>query len=581
MIPSFCIRSVPFYRSTRARLAAAGLLLGLAGNVHAQIVVDNPRKRDTFNLNKDGETLTIQSNVKFEGIVNVNGNNVVVTNNGSLTSNGAINVNGNNVVVTNNGTIDTNGFLTVASGTTGTVINNLGAVSSQNVTLNAPTTVNNGSATNTSANWSGYVGPRFTAPITINNYAAWSAQIQNLPNSTINNMPTGTWSAYMTPTGTTVINNSGAWSANDLNYSGSLTINHTAGGTWTANLNPGTALAINNSGTWTKGFNFPSTGPNRFINTGAASFNAPLGTGGGSLTITNSGTMNMNGGLGNLLSGAVLTNNRGATFQVNGQFVNAGQVSNAGTIASGDFNNSGTITGPAAPQRGSFTASGYTQNMGTFGVTGWLDFCDAGRPSTGFDARSGPVGPNTTFCSLAPLPVELVSFQAEPAKSQVQLRWVTASERNSARFVVERSAKGEVFVAVASVAAQGNAVRATAYAATDARPLPGTSYYRLRQIDLDGTEAFSPVVTVSLAASAARPAFYPNPATDRLTLDLSAAPAAPCTIRIMGLTGQVALTQQLAGGAVRELPLAGLPAGLYLLHIGTAQGSTVQRLEKR
>ncbi|MDB5268658.1 MAG: hypothetical protein JWP58_1698 [Hymenobacter sp.] len=529
---------------------------GTAGWAQAQTYkVGNSDKKSDFNL-KAGESLSIRFNVKYEGTITVEGDNATIINDGG----------------------DITGEVLVKSGVLGTVINNLGDVTSQQVTLNAPTTINNGSATVSNATWTGYVANRFAASgIVINNYANWGSQINGLPSGTINN--NGTWTAYFTPTGTTVINNRGNWAASDLNYSGSLTVNHFSG-SWTANLNPGTALAINNSATWTRGFNFPGTGPNSFVNNAGATATLDRALGMGSnTTITNSGAMTLTQGMGDISANSVLTNSRGATFRVTGQLVNYGTVSNAGVVSTtSNFTNmsGGKMTGPAAPYRGSFTTSGYSSNAGAFGVVGRLDFCDSGN-ATGFDGQTGSVGPNTTFCSLRPLPVELTSFTAEAANGKVELRWRTASERNSAQFVVERSATGEAFSAVRDVAAQGNSTTATNYATTDAAPLAGLSYYRLRQTDLDGSTEYSPVVTVSRKAGYESFSFYPNPATDRLTLDLTTATAAPCEMRLLSPTGQLLRHETLAGGQLQEVSLAGIPAGLYVLKVGSA----VRRIEKR
>lgn len=549
--------------------------------------VTNPGKSDTYTL-VGGETITIASNVNFEGVIDVQGNNVTVINQGNITKGGGIIVRGNNVTIRNEGELrdgtqgnGSGGFLTLMSGATGTVLHNLGLVASQNVRLYAPAVINNGNGTDARHVWSGYVGSNFTAPVTINNYAVWSGQIDGLPSSTINNFATGTWSAYLTLTGSTVINNRGTWNASSVNYAGRLALTHSSG-TWTASLNPGGSLAITNSGTWTKGFNFPSTGPNSFVNTGTATFDSYLGLG-SATTIINSGTMTMSQGMSDISANSSLTNQRGATFRIVGQLVNYGTVSNASIVAStGNFSNhsGATMTGPEAPLRGSFTANGYAMNAGAFGLVGRLDFCNGGN--SGFNSQTGSVGAsNTTFCSLRPLPVELVSFTAEVVKGQVQLRWATASERNSAVFVVERSAQGESYAAVRELSAQGNSTTATVYAVDDAQPLPGTSYYRLRQVDRDGAVAFSPVVKVSIAAGMQPVLAYPNPATDRLTLDLTAALAEPCAVRVLTLAGQVVRTETVVGGRVQEMPLAGLPAGLYMLQVRTSQGSTVQRIEKR
>ncbi|MFD2718812.1 T9SS type A sorting domain-containing protein [Hymenobacter monticola] len=584
-------------------------------------VVDNPDKKKTFNL-ENNDDLTISSNVNFEGIINVNGSNVTITVNGDLINGSVIAV--NNVVntgITNFGVF--NGTLMVASGAIGTVINNLGSVPSQQVYLNAPTTINNGSASaSAGVSWTGYVGGRFAAAPTINNFGSWTAQMQPLPGGTISNKAGATWNAYMTVSAPLSITNEGTWSSqiqpagsgaptftfvnsgtwsgsvtansvatsvtnsgtwnSQIDYSGALTIVHTAG-TWNGLPNGSSgSLRITNGATWTQGFNFPGTGPNSFVNTGTATFNRYLGMG-SATTITNSGAMTVSNGMGNISANSSLNNQRGATFRVVGQLVNFGTVSNAGTVAvSGDFRNEGggVMSGPAAPLRGSITASGYSVNAGAFGTTGRLDFCDAGN-SAGFDLQSGTVGSGITFCALRPLPVELAAFTAEAVKDRVLVRWSTATEQNSAVFVVERSADGKSFNAVREVSAQGNSMVVTAYAAADAKPLPGTSYYRLRQVDRDGAVAYSPVAKVSFALGAQPVLAYPNPTTDRLVLDLTAASAEACAVRVLTPAGQVVRTEALTGGSLQEVSLAGLPAGLYLLQVRTATGSSVQRIEKK
>ena len=578
--------------------------------------VDNPHKQDDFILH-DNDQLTINVNVNFVGSILVAGNNVLITNLGELKAG-----NGDNA----------NNTLTVNAGTSGTVFNNLGVVSTSGVKLNGPATLNNGSANGGTtvvalAAWLGPIGARFVAPVTIHNYALWDGLITSLPASaTITNAaaatwtsslygatvlnlsnagswsgqlssaPTlpgnpitlansGTWTGDFSPVGAVSLTNTGIWGTSVVYYIGALTLLN-AGTSWNGTLSPGngTRLALTNTTTWTKGFAFPVAGPNTFVNAAGASatFDAPLSPN-AATTLTNNGSMALPLGLSLLPAGASLTNSRGAMLGITGPFTNAGLVSNAGTIAATTtFTNQagGVITGPAAPLRGSFTAVGVSANAGVFGVVGRLDLCAASN-ATGFGTQTGTVGAATTFCSGRPLPVELAAFSATAVKGQVQLRWATASERNSARFVVERSATGEAFEAVLEMAAQGNSSGASVYAATDARPLAGTSYYRLRQVDLDGYFAFSPVVAVR-SSSGFQPAdLYPNPVADRLTVDLSGAPAETCELRVLGLTGQVLRRLPLAGGQVQHVALGSLPAGLYLVQVRTSQGSSTQRLVKQ
>ena len=102
------------------------------------------------------------------------------------------------------------------------------------------------------------------------------------------------------------------------------------------------------------------------------------------------------------------------------------------------------------------------------------------------------------------------------AKGQsVNVSWATAIEKNNAWFEVQRSAIGEVFETVGTVKGQGNTSSAHNYAFVDSRPLAGLSYYRLRQVDTDGTTAYSPVAAVQLRNELT---VYPNPSTGMVTL---------------------------------------------------------------
>ncbi|RZL16776.1 MAG: hypothetical protein EOO62_00230, partial [Hymenobacter sp.] len=126
--------------------------------------------------------------------------------------------------------------------------------------------------------------------------------------------------------------------------------------------------------------------------------------------------------------------------------------------------------------------------------------------STSFFALASTQERDNPLTGRAPLPVQLLSFTAARQGSAVRAAWATASEVNSAYFVVERSADGHTYADVQRVAAQGSSVSRHDYAALDALPLPGTSYYRLRQVDQDGTVAYSSTVAVRFDGALAAPA---------------------------------------------------------------------------
>lgn len=187
---------------------------------------------------------------------------------------------------------------------------------------------------------------------------------------------------------------------------------------------------------------------------------------------------------------------------------------------------------------------------------------------------------------VAPLPVVLVSFTGQTQRTGSQLAWVTASELNSAYFAVERSADGQAFSQIAQVAAAGNSATALTYSYLDALAPAGTSYYRLRQVDQDGTVAYSPVVALSCAQALgeAKPQVYPTvfDAELRVALPGTSAPQ-PATVALLAADGRPVYSQALQLGAAPQA-LAALPAlapGVYLLRVATAAGASTQRVVRQ
>ncbi|WP_151087102.1 RCC1 domain-containing protein [Hymenobacter baengnokdamensis] len=187
----------------------------------------------------------------------------------------------------------------------------------------------------------------------------------------------------------------------------------------------------------------------------------------------------------------------------------------------------------------------------------------------------GQLGDGTTTNSLvyirnqAPLPVVLTAFTATAAgPAAVRLAWATASEKSSDFFEVERSPDGTSFARIGTLAAAGSSSSPHHYELLDAA-LPagaGTAYYRLRQVDIDGTLSYSPVRVVTLAAQAGL-ALYPNPAT---APGATLRGALPGTVVMMyDALGRLVASApaDAAGTAALALP-TGLPAGVYVVRAG-------------
>jgi hypothetical protein len=187
---------------------------------------------------------------------------------------------------------------------------------------------------------------------------------------------------------------------------------------------------------------------------------------------------------------------------------------------------------------------------------------------------------NSNALSLTPLPVTLTTFDGAAQGSRVRLHWATASERNADAFVVEAGRDGHKFEPVGRLAAAGTSSQAHQYQFDYQPAQAGIGYYRLRQLDLDGTAHYSPVVAVRTGAAAVE--VFPSVFDQHLTVRLPAAGAVALTL--LAPDGRVLHQQQVAAAEAQEVAvpgLAALPPGLYLLRAVVDGQPSLHRVVKQ
>ena len=175
--------------------------------------------------------------------------------------------------------------------------------------------------------------------------------------------------------------------------------------------------------------------------------------------------------------------------------------------------------------------------------------------------------------SAAALPVELATFGASRSAGANVLDWATASEVNSRGFDVEHAVgTPEAFASVGFVASRANGTGAGAtYGFSHETSEPGTHYYRLRQVDFDGTQEYSAVATVTVDEEAAALTLAPNPVSARLRVGGLGEDAA---LTVRDLTGRAVGTYRPEGGVI---DVSALASGVYLLSVdGAGQRAPVR-----
>ncbi|PTM10149.1 MAG: hypothetical protein DA408_16750 [Bacteroidetes bacterium] len=180
-------------------------------------------------------------------------------------------------------------------------------------------------------------------------------------------------------------------------------------------------------------------------------------------------------------------------------------------------------------------------------------------------------------------PVELTFLAGEAKGPAARVFWQTASEANSDFFVVEASTDGRTFTELGKVAAAGFSQEFQNYEFWDYRPAPGTNYYRLWQVDFDGSRYDEGIVLVNFADTG-KPGgvrAFPNPVVDRTTVSWSGQAE---TLRLSDAQGRVlqsiALADNPAGGS-QSVDLSALPPGLYFLHLSAGERVEVVKVIKR
>jgi hypothetical protein len=222
------------------------------------------------------------------------------------------------------------------------------------------------------------------------------------------------------------------------------------------------------------------------------------------------------------------------------------------------------------------TAARTNTTLATFVNTTFV----SGSNFTNWSAVGGGGTQNITLSTLAftnpafgggVFPVELIDFHAEADGPKVQLFWITASELNNDYFAVERSLDATTFEEIGQEMGAGTTQDIREYQFTDANPVARTLYYRLRQVDFDGTFTYSDVLQVEGVQVEASMKLYPNPIANELHVD-----NVKGTLKLYTLAGQLLRQYELASYE-NVIDVSTLDRGYYVALIVDENGNQLSR----
>lgn len=209
---------------------------------------------------------------------------------------------------------------------------------------------------------------------------------------------------------------------------------------------------------------------------------------------------------------------------------------------------------------------------------GWFEvaFEFSNEPSTDYkimDGNSTDLRVTYTNPPCAVLPIELISFDAKCKDDKVNLTWETATQKDNDHFTIERTVDGVAYETIGTVAGAGTSSETLRYSFTDARPLKGTSYYSLRQTDINGQYKNFNLVSVQ-CDGVKETIIYPNPGAGTFIIE-GAEPNSDLTVT--DRIGQTILQTKISSEKM-SIDLSRYPDGIYFIRTSSDKGSSYRKI---
>lgn len=214
----------------------------------------------------------------------------------------------------------------------------------------------------------------------------------------------------------------------------------------------------------------------------------------------------------------------------------------------------------------------------------WIQTEFANQVNPGAFVKAGP-----TETIIQQISMSLLTLDAEPAGSAVELKWLTANEVDNELFTIERSVDGANYEVIGTKPGAGNSHEVLTYRFRDARPNPGVNYYRIKLTNANGNEEYSMITPANVEIDSDRTIrivqAQPNPFTKNFNVDYLVPGSGKALIKLRNLKGEVLFQEEVeVNGQTNSFSFnddKGIPAGVYFFSVTKEEEIKTVKLIKR
>lgn len=181
---------------------------------------------------------------------------------------------------------------------------------------------------------------------------------------------------------------------------------------------------------------------------------------------------------------------------------------------------------------------------------------------------TAPVG----FVYDMTLPVKFVSFYATSQNNSVLLTWATTEEKDNSHFEIEKSVDGREWKTLGVVFGNGTSSLLNKYSYTDKSVKSATTYYRIRQVDVNGTAVYSAVKVISETKAASSVSIFASNGKN-IVINMNSDARENMQVTVLNTNGQVVNRQTVANASYQvTVPMNTVPSGLYIVQVSDKSG---------